>query len=205
MKIWGHVFFVFFLCVPAIAGAQDSSAVPLERPGVVTLKGKPVTLLGPEIKTGDPAPDFTVQANDFSDVRLSDFKGTVKLIASVPSVDTPVCDLEIRRFNEEAVKMDRNVQVLIVSMDLPFAQKRFCGSAGIQNVKTYSDHSLAEFGLKYGVLIKDLRLLSRAIFIVDEKDIVRYIEIVPENGTPPDYDSALKTLRELTASSRADN
>ncbi len=178
--------------------ASAQAADPLqERAGTVTMKGKAVTLLGPEIKVGQQAPDFTAQATDLSDVRLSDLKGKIKLIASVPSLDTPVCSTEIRRFNKEAAFVSPGIAILFISMDLPFAQKRFCAAEGIQGVQTLSDHRTAEFGTGYGVLIKDLRLLSRALFILDPKNIVRYVEYVKENGKQPDYEKALKALDEI--------
>ncbi|HTZ11900.1 MAG TPA: thiol peroxidase [Candidatus Margulisiibacteriota bacterium] len=166
-----------------------------ERQGVVTMHGNPVTLIGPEIKVGEKAPDFTVQATDLSEAKLNDFKGKLKLICSVPSLDTPVCDMEIHRFNQEASQIASDAQIIFISMDLPFAQKRFCAAAGINNVKTFSDHRYADFGRKYGVLIKDLRLLSRAIFIIDKDDVVRYVEYVKELGTEPDYQAALDALK----------
>ena len=166
-----------------------------ERSGIVTMKGNPVTLIGPEITAGQTAPDFVAQATDLNDVRLRDFQGKIKLIASVPSVDTTVCDLEIRRFNQEAAAISPDVAILFISMDLPFALKRFCAANGIRGVQTFSDHRAADFGEKYGVLIKDIRLLSRAVFIVDTKNIVRYVEYVKETGSHPDYDKALKILK----------
>ncbi|MFH1207975.1 MAG: thiol peroxidase [Candidatus Omnitrophota bacterium] len=172
-------------------------ALVQERNGVATMQGEPVTLLGPEIAVGDKAPDFVVQAPNMSDVRLSDLKGKVTLIASVPSLDTMVCRMEIHRFNEEAVSTFPGVTVLFISMDLPFAQKRFCKTDGILGVRTLSDHRTADFGEKYGVLIKGMRLLSRAIFIVGPRGNVRYVEYVKENINEPDYDKALKVLKEL--------
>ena len=164
---------------------------------MATMKGKPITLMGDQIKVGQKAPDFLVQATDLSDARLSDFKGEIKLIASVVSLDTPVCDMESRRFNEEASRLFDNVVILFISMDLPFAQKRFCSAADINNVKALSDHKSADFGLKYGVLIKDMRFLSRAIFIIDKEDKVRYVEYVTEQGQQPNYEAALKVLGEI--------
>jgi thiol peroxidase len=168
-----------------------------ERTGIVTMKGKPVTLLGKTVKVGQKAPDFEVTANDLSPVKLSSFAGKVCIIASVPSLDTSVCDLETRKFNEKAAQLGDDVVVLTISMDLPFAQKRWCGAAGIKNVQTLSDHRDASFGRAYGVLIKDLRLLARAVFVVDKKGVVRYLQIVPEIATEPDYDAALKAVKEL--------
>lgn len=164
----------------------------------MTMKGNPVTLLGDEVKVGQKAPDFTALTPDLAEQRLDGFKGRIKLIASVPSLDTPVCDLEIKRFNEEAANISKDVAILFISMDLPFAQKRFCHTFDIQNVKTLSDHRDADFGLRYGALIKEMRLLARAIFIIDRDDIVRYVQYVKELSTPPDYEAALKALREIS-------
>jgi len=168
-----------------------------ERTGLVTMKGKPVALVGQAVKVGQKAPDFEVTANDLSPVKLSSFAGKVCIIASVPSLDTSVCDLETRKFNEKAAQLGSDVVVLTISMDLPFAQKRWCGAAGIKSVQTLSDHRDASFGRAYGVLIKDLRLLARAVFVVDKKGVVRYLQIVPEIATEPDYDAVLKAVKEL--------
>jgi thioredoxin-dependent peroxiredoxin len=168
-----------------------------ERTGLVTLLENPVTLLGPEISVGQSAPDVELVGNDLSAVKLSSFKGKVCIVAAVPSLDTPVCDTEIRRFNEEAGKLGKDVVVVTVSADLPFAQARWCGAAGIANVQTLSDHREAAFGAAYGILIKGLRLLARAIFVVDKEGTVRYTELVKEVATEPDYDAALAAAREL--------
>jgi len=168
-----------------------------ERTGLVTMKGNPVTLLGTEVKTGQRAPDAELVANDLSMVKLSSFAGKVLIITSVPSLDTRVCDLETRRFNTEAAGLGDDVVVLAVSMDLPFAQARWCGAAGVKNVRTLSDHREAAFGKAYGVLIKDLRLLARAVFVVDKKGVVRYQELVKDITAEPDYEAALKAAREL--------
>lgn len=161
----------------------------------ITFNQEPVTLLGKEINVGDQAPDFTVVSNDLKDVSLSDYKGNVKLISVVPSIDTGVCSEQTKRFNEEADKID-NVQVLTISMDLPFAQQRWCAANGIKKLDTLSDHRDADFGEKYGVLIKELRLLSRSIFVVDSNDKVTYAEYVQEVTNHPDYDAALKAAGE---------
>jgi thiol peroxidase len=163
----------------------------------VKMKGKPLTLVGSEVKIGQQAPDFEVVANDMSSVKLSSFKGRVCIICSVPSLDTSVCDKETRRFNEEAQKLGDKVTVLVISMDLPFAQKRWCGAAGIENVQTLSDYREASFGNAYGVLIKELRLLARAVFIIDDKGVVRYIQIVNETVNEPNYDAALQAVGNL--------
>ncbi len=168
----------------------------MERKGVVTLKGNAVTLLGDGINVGQTAPDFKVITQDLTDAAFAEFKGKVKLIASVPSLDTPVCDTEIKRFNDEAAAVSKDVVIIFISMDLPFAQKRFCQAYDIEKVKTFSDHRDADFGLKYGVLIKELRLLARAIFVIDKEDKVRYIEYVKELSSPPNYEAALKALKE---------
>ena len=167
-----------------------------DRTGLVTMHGEGLTLLGDEVKPGQNAPDFEVLANDLSPVRLSSFSGKVCIILSVPSLDTPVCDTMARRFNEEAGKL-ADVVVLTISMDLPFAQKRWCGAAGIENVQTLSDHLNASFGKSYGVLIKELRLLARAVFIADRKGILQYTQIVPEIADEPDYEQAMKIVRQL--------
>jgi thiol peroxidase len=159
--------------------------------------GNSITLAGKELKVGDSAPDFTLRANDMSTRSLADYEGKIKLISVVPSLDTGVCDAQTRRFNKEASSFEDNVVVLTVSMDLPFAQKRWCGAAGIDKVITLSDHYDGNFGTSYGVLIEQLRLLNRSIFIVDEKNTVRYVQIVPENTNHPDYEEALKALRFL--------
>ncbi|MDD5326818.1 MAG: thiol peroxidase [Phycisphaerae bacterium] len=163
----------------------------------VTMKGKPLTLVGKELKVGDAAPDFEVVANDLSAVKLSSFKGKVCIITSVPSLDTAVCDIETRRFNEEAGKLGSDVVVLAISMDLPFAQKRWCGAAGAKNVRTLSDYRDASFGNAYGVLIKELRLLARAVFVLNKDGVIRYIQIVNEIATEPDYNAALEAVKGL--------
>lgn len=169
----------------------------MERRGVVTINGQPLTLIGPGIKTGDKAPDFKVLDGELKEIALKDFSGKIKIISVTPSLDTPVCDLQARRFNQEASKFSDDVVVLNMSMDLPFAISRFCTSAGIDKVKAYSDHREASFGTAYGVLIKELRLLARSIVIIDKNDVVRYVQIVPEVTHHPDYDTALNTVGKL--------
>jgi thioredoxin-dependent peroxiredoxin len=166
-----------------------------ERPGEVTFQGNPLTLLGKEVKLGEKAPEFEVLDNGLSPVGLGKYQGKVVILSAVPSLDTPVCDLETRRFNEEAAKLGQDVVVLTISMDLPFAQARWCGAAGVKHVTTLSDHKEASFGLAYGVLIKELRLLSRAVYVVDRKGVLRYVEVVKEITHEPDYDSALKAVK----------
>ena len=170
-----------------------------ERQGAVTFKGSPLTLVGPEITVGDKAPDFNLLANDLSNVSLSDTSGKVRIFSVVPSLDTPICDQQTRRFNEEATGLSDAVEILTVSMDLPFAQTRFCGAAGIENVRTLSDHRDASFGTAYGVLIKELRLHGRSIFILDKDDTVRYIEYVGEVTEHPNYDAALDAAKSCLA------
>lgn len=165
-----------------------------ERTGVIKFSGNPLTLVGPEIKAGDKAPNFKVVDNDLQPVTLEDFKAKTKIICTVPSLDTPVCDTEIRRFNREAVNFNKDTVVLTVSMDLPFALSRWCGGAGIDRVKTLSDYQELSFASSYGVLIKELKLITRAIFIIDAEDIVRYVQLVPEITNEPDYLAALAFL-----------
>jgi thioredoxin-dependent peroxiredoxin len=166
-----------------------------ERSGAVTFQGNPLTLVGSEVKEGNKAPGFELLNNDLSPVKLSSYQGKVVIISAVPSLDTPVCDMETRRFNEEASKLSGDVEVLTVSMDLPFAQKRWCGAAGVTHVTTLSDHRDAGFGQAYGVLIKELRLLARAVFVVDRQGVVRYVETVKEITNEPDYDKALAAVK----------
>lgn len=167
------------------------------RTGIITIHGNPLTIVGSGLKVGDPAPDFELLDNDLSPVRLSSFRSKVLIISSVPSLDTPVCDMETRRFNEEAGKLGEDVRILTVSMDLPFAQKRWCGSAGVDRVITLSDHRQASFGTAYGVLIKELRLLARAVFVLDREGIIRYIHIVKEITDEPDYNAVLEAVHKL--------
>ena len=168
-----------------------------KRDNVVTFMGNPLTLVGPEIKPGMAAPDFAVVNNDLGPVTLADIKGKVAVISAVPSLDTPVCDMETRRFNQEAQALGDKVKVLTVSMDLPFAQKRWCGNAGVENVQTVSDYQTASFGQAYGVLIDGLRLLARAIFVVDAAGKVAYVQVVPELTHEPDYAAVLDAVKKL--------
>jgi len=172
----------------------------MERKGIVTIKGSPLTLLGTELKAGGKSPDFIVLDGDLKEVSLKDFSGKIKLISVTPSLDTSVCDMQARRFNQEAAKLPDSVVVLNISMDLPFAISRFCTTAGIDKVKAYSDHREASFGSAYGVLIKELRLLARSIFVLDKDNIIRYVEIVPEVTSYPDYDKALQEVSSLLGS-----
>lgn len=168
-----------------------------ERRGLVTLKGNPVTLLGPTIKPGDDAPDVELLTNDLEPFKLSSLKGKVAVLITVPSLDTQVCDVETKRFNDEAQKLGDGVAVVVISVDLPFAQKRWCGAAGVSAVQTLSDHRDTAFGVAYGVLIQGVRLLARAIFVVDKDGDVRYVQIVPEVAQEPDYAAVLDAVRGL--------
>jgi len=167
-----------------------------ERTGIVTFKGSPLTLLGPEVQVGQDAPDFTALAGDLSEASLSDFRGRAVLVLAVPSLDTGVCDTESRRFNEEAANLG-DVKVLVVSMDLPFAQQRWCGAAGIENLQTLSDHRDASFGQAYGMLIKELRLLARSVWVIDRQGKLRYVELVREMTNEPDYAGALAAIKAI--------
>lgn len=168
-----------------------------ERSGAITMKGGPLTLLGPELSIGDPAPDVLLLDNDLNPVKLSSYKGKICIISSVPSLDTPVCDMQTRKFNSEAGNLGEDVTILTVSMDLPFAQKRWCGAAGVDKVTTLSDHRDAAFGPAYGVLIKELRLLARAIFVLDGEGILRYQQLVKEVSQEPDYEAVLEAVKKL--------
>ncbi len=168
-----------------------------ERTGIITFKGNPMTLLGPDIKVGDTVPDFRVVDNGLQPLTLADLKGKAALISVVPSLDTPVCDTMTRKFNEEAAKLPAGMAVFTVSLDLPFAQKRWCGNAGIDRVKTLSDYQDRAFGLNWGLLIKELKLLARAVYVVDKAGKVVYREIVKEVTAEPDYAAALAAAKKL--------
>jgi len=168
-----------------------------EHSGAITMKGNPLTLVGTELAAGDSAPDVAVLDNDLNPVKLSSFKGKVCVLSAVPSLDTPICDMQTRKFNDEAGKLGDDVVILTISMDLPFAQKRWCGAAGVDKVATLSDHREAAFGEAYGVLIKELRLLARAIFVVDKQGTVQYLQLVKEVTEEPDYDAVLEAVKKL--------
>lgn len=161
------------------------------------MKGNPLTLIGHAVKAGDVAPDFTVTGNDLTPVSLSGLRGKVLVLSVVPSLDTGVCDTQTRKFNEAAASLGKNVEILTISMDLPFAQKRWCGAAGVDRVRTLSDYKDAAFGKSYGLLIEELRLLARAVLVVDGEGKVRYIQVVKELTQEPDYEAALKAVRAL--------
>ena len=168
-----------------------------EYTGKITMMGNPLTLVGNELKVGDQAPDFEVLDNDLKPFNISSCRGKVCIISAIPSLDTPVCDMETRRFNEEAGKLGENVEILTISMDLPFAQKRWCGAAGVDKVVTLSDHRDATFGTAFGVLIKELRLLARAVFVLDGEGKIRYIQLVKEVTEEPDYEAVLEAVKGL--------
>lgn len=168
-----------------------------ERKGIITFKGNPMTLLGPEIRTGDKGPDFRVVDTGLSPVTLADFRGKIKILSAVPSLDTPTCDTETRRFNKEAAKLPENVVVLTISLDLPFAQKRWCAAAGVDKVRTLSDYQDRSFASAYGVLIKELKLLSRSVFVLDGNDVVKYVQHVGEVAEEPNYDEVLGAVKGL--------
>lgn len=168
-----------------------------ERSGVITFKGNPMTVCGPALKVGDPAPDFQVVDNGLQPVTRESAAGKVQLITVVPSIDTPVCDTMSRRFNEEAAQLPDSVALYTISLDLPFAQKRWCGAAGIERVRMLSDYQERSFGQNYGVLIKELKLLARAVFVIDSAGKIAYQEIVAEVTDEPDYAAALAAVRGL--------
>ena len=168
----------------------------MERPGATTLRGNSMTLMGPEIKTGQKAPEFDVVSDTLQPVTLEKTGQTVRIFSVVPSLDTPVCDAQTRRFNEEAAKLP-GVDIYTISMDLPFAQKRWCGAYGIDKVKMLSDHRSGSFGEHYGTLIKELRIESRAIFVLDKDNTVKHVEYVKDVADHPNYDAALSTARSL--------
>jgi len=167
-----------------------------KRKDFVTMGGNPVTIIGNEVKVGDNAPDFTVLTNDLKPFSLQDAGDNVKIISVVPSVDTGVCEFQTTHFNQEASELG-NVRILTISVDLPFAQKRFCGAKGIDKVITLSDHKDLSFGMNYGFVIEELRLLSRGIVILDKSNVVKYVEYVKEVGEHPNYDKAIEEAKKL--------
>jgi thiol peroxidase len=168
----------------------------MERPGATTMRGNPLTLLGPELKAGDKAPDFSAVNDGLQPVNLAGTGQNVRIFSVVPSLDTPVCDAQTKRFNEEATKLP-GVEIYTVSMDLPFAQKRWCGNFGIDKIKMLSDHRSGSFGEQYGTLIKDMRIESRAIFVLDKDNTIKYVEYVKEVADYPNYEAALEAARSL--------
>ncbi len=168
-----------------------------ERTGIITFKGNPMTLVGQPISAGDAAPDFTVVDNGLQPVSLKESAGKIRLIAVVPSLDTPVCDSMTRQFNQAAAALPDNVVVYTISLDLPFAQKRWCGNAGIEKVQTLSDYQDRSFALSYGLLIKELKLTARAVVVISADNKVHYLQIVPEVTEEPDYTAALEAVKTL--------
>ncbi|CAJ1315763.1 thiol peroxidase [Paenibacillus sp. PK4536] len=168
-----------------------------ERTGIATFKGNPITLIGPELKVGDQAPAFNLSKNLLEQATLSDYTGKVKLISVVPSLDTGVCDAQTRRFNEAASELGDDVIVLTISADLPFAQARWCGAAGVDRVVTLSDYRDNSFGKAYGVLIKEFVIDMRSIFVIDQNDVIQYVEYLPEMAEHPDYDKAVAAVKQL--------
>ena len=170
-----------------------------ERKGAVTMRGNPLTLVGPEVKSGQKAPSFSAVGKGLAPVTLDQFKGKVKIISAVPSLDTPVCDAETRRFNEEAAKLPGGVEILTISMDLPFAQARWCGAAGVDKVTMVSDYKDRDFGEKYGVVMKENGLFARAVFVIDKNDNVTHVEYVKEVANQPDYEAVLSAARKAAS------
>src|SRR6266849_1229102 len=174
----------------------------MERSAATTLRGNPMTLVGPELKAGDKAPDFQAVDNGLKPVTLASTANGVRIFSVVPSLDTPVCDAQTKRFNEEAGKLP-NVSIYTISMDLPFAQKRWCGAFGVDHVKMVSDHREGSFGQAYGTLIKDLRIMSRAIFVVGKDNTIRHVEYVKEVGEHPNYETALAAAKTAAGAASA--
>jgi len=168
----------------------------MERPAATTMRGKPLTLLGPELKAGEKAPDFAAVTDSLQDVNLEKTGHAVRIFSVIPSLDTPVCDAQTKRFNEEAAKLD-GIEIYTVSMDLPFAQKRWCGAFGVDKVKMLSDHRTGSFGENYGTMIKELRIESRAIFVLDKDGTIKYVEYVKEVADHPNYEAALAAAKAL--------
>jgi thiol peroxidase len=167
----------------------------LQRKGIVTIHGQPLTLLGPELKVGDKAPAARLADAEFKEVKLAEFRGKTVLISAVPSLDTPVCSIQTKRFNDEAEKLPENVVVLTISQDLPFAQSRFCGAEKIRKIRVLSDHVRREFGKRYGILIRENALLARSVWVISPDGKIAYREIVPELTREPDYIKALAAAK----------
>ena len=170
-----------------------------ERHGATTFKGNPLTLVGPELKAGDKAPEFEVVDKTMQPVTLASTSGSVRIFSVVPSLDTPVCDMQTKRFNEEVGKNPGGVKIYTISMDLPFAQSRWCGAFGVDHVVMLSDHKGGSFGEAYGTLIKEWRILSRAIFVIDQNDTIQHAEYVKEVADHPNYEAAVAKARSLAA------
>jgi thiol peroxidase len=170
----------------------------MERLGAVTLRGNPMTLVGPRLNAGDPAPDFHCVDTRLQPVTLADTGSTVRIFSVIPSIDTPVCDMQTKRFDDESSKLEE-IDIYSISTDLPFAEQRYCTTFGIDDVKMISDHLDTSFGKAYGVLVPELRILTRAIFVLDRNNVIQYVEYVPEIGDHPDYEAALAKAKELVA------
>lgn len=169
----------------------------IERIAAVTFKGNPMTLLGPELNVGQTAPDFAATANDMTTKKRSDYLGKIVILSVVPSLDTPVCDIQTKRFNSEIASLGDKAVCLTLSLDLPFANRRWCGAAGASNVVTLSDYKDHQAGLAFGLRIKELGLLARAVYVIDAQGVVRYAQLVKEVASEPDYDSALAAAKSL--------
>lgn len=169
----------------------------MERDDAVKMKGNPLTLIGPELRKGDTAPGFRCVETFGSEINLESFGDDIKVFNVVVSVDTPVCDVQIRRFNEEAAELSESVQIITMSMDLPFAQSRYCAAAGVKRVRTASDYQYASFGEAYGVLIKENRLLARSIFVVGCDNVLEHVEYVSDIVNEPDYEAALAAIKSI--------
>ena len=168
-----------------------------QRTGIITFAGNPLTLTGNEVKAGDTGPDFTAVSNDLSEFKLSGLAGKVVIISSVPSLDTPVCALQTKRFNQEATNLNEDVSIVTISMDLPFAQARWCGAEGVNRLQTVSDHRTAAFGEGYGLLIQELRLLARAVLVLGRDGKIAYYQLVKELTEEPDYAPVLEAVKQL--------
>lgn len=168
-----------------------------ERTGLVSFKEMPVTLVGEEVKVGQKAPEFTVLKQDLSEFKLSDLEGKIKILSIAPSLDTRVCEIQTIRFNNEASKLSDDVEIVSITVDLPFAQKRFCESLNVKGHQVVSDHKDLDFGLKYGLVMKELRLLARAVIIIDKDNIIRYIDVNEQVASEPDYERALDFVKTL--------
>ena len=195
-KIRKHLLIIAFICGNLILTGCERTLY-MERENAITFKGNPLTLVGDPISVGQTAPDFTAAANDLSPYQLSNDAGKIVVLSSVPSLDTPVCDTETRKFNELAGSLGEDVRFVTISMDLPFAQARWCGAAGVKQVKTVSDYKSIDFGSKYGLLIKELHLLARAVVVVDRQGVVQYVQLVPEVTEEPNYDAVVEAVKKL--------
>jgi len=193
------------LCAFALiwSGCSTASKPATERAGLVTLRGKPVTLLGEGVPVGQIAPQFTAVTQDMQDKSLTDYRGQTVILSVVPSLDTKVCDTQTRTFNERAAALGENVRVVTISMDLPMAQKRWCGAAGVEHVETLSDYKYWSFAQAFGLRIKESGLLARSLYVIDPNGRIVYEQIVPELTTEPDYDAAIKAARETSGPRRS--